>query len=173
MAPRDIYPSELLQLARDLLPKGRGRPRTIALRRAVSTAYYTLFHRICHDVAYELLGDFGSPEAHHVVRGISHGALRELARAVVGPMPAKFGSVLAQPSADLTLLCRAFERLHDAREAADYKHDYALTLPTARALVRQAAAGHRAAVRLRKRRDPSYRRFLRLALGAGQIAKKR
>lgn len=120
-----------------------------------------------------MLGDYRSAEVHQVVRWVSHRSLRELAAAVVSPTPTKFGTVLAQPSADLRMLCRAFERLHDAREEADYNHDYEVTLKTARALVRQAATGHRAAVRLRKGRDPSYRRFLRLALGAGQIAKKR
>lgn len=171
MAQRDIYPVELLQLARDLLPK-RGRPPIVKQRRAVSTAYYALFHRITRDAAFELLGEFESPDAHHVVRWIGHSALRELAKAVVNPVP-KFGALLAHPSADLTLLCRAFERLQDARGEADYKHDYAITLPTARALVGQAEAGLEAAVRLRRGRDPSYQRFLRLALGAGEIAKKR
>lgn len=119
MTARDIYPNELLRLASELLgPPGRGRPRTVRLRRAVSTAYYALFHRLSRDIAWAVLGSYGNSAAHDLVRWISHQDLLDLARQVIAPSP-KFQPVLSSTSPDLRALCEAFVRLQGARNAAD------------------------------------------------------
>jgi hypothetical protein len=48
MTARPIHPGELLDLADRLAGRGSGpgRPRMIELRRAVSSAYYALFHEL-------------------------------------------------------------------------------------------------------------------------------
>ena len=55
-----IDPSSLLELARELAQLDPRRPRQAALRRAVSTAYYALYHRIVLDGANHLVGYWGT-----------------------------------------------------------------------------------------------------------------
>jgi hypothetical protein len=52
-----IDPLKLIEAGRDFAnhSRGKGRPRPVWLRRAVSTAYYALFHRLCCDAAEHLL----------------------------------------------------------------------------------------------------------------------
>ena len=45
-----------LDLARDILGLTRGRPRQIVLRRAISNAYYALFHCLAESNANLLVG---------------------------------------------------------------------------------------------------------------------
>lgn len=173
MSARDIYPNELLKLAKELVePVGPGRPRSVRLRRGVSTAYYALFHRLSRDVAFQALGAYGTAEAHLLVRWIGHHDLLQLAKEVTG-QTAKLRPVLGPPSDRLTSVCDAFVRLQVAREAADYKHDYSLTKADARSLVRQAERAVGSTVRMRKSGDASYERFLRLAVGAVKLYKPR
>ena len=44
------YPDELLELARELANLHPGHPHQASLRRAVSTAYYALFHLLISEV---------------------------------------------------------------------------------------------------------------------------
>ena len=39
-----MKPLDLIEAARDMTESGRGRPTQAKLRRAVSTAYYAMFH---------------------------------------------------------------------------------------------------------------------------------
>ncbi len=48
--------SSLLKTSEHLLPTGPGRPRQSDLRRAVSTAYYALFHELARTCADRLAG---------------------------------------------------------------------------------------------------------------------
>ena len=43
------FPAHLLEQARHLATRERNRPRQASLRRAVSTAYYALFHPLIHE----------------------------------------------------------------------------------------------------------------------------
>ena len=54
------------------MPGGAGR-RQAALRRAVSTAYYALFHQLCYLVADELVGWSKSDQITPIYRLIDHG----------------------------------------------------------------------------------------------------
>lgn len=173
MSARDIYPNELLSLARELVtPIGRGRPQTIRLRRGVSTAYYALFHRISRDVAHELLGSYATPAAHAFVRFVDHNDLNLLAQEVLG-QGTKLAPFLDAPSPRLISLCEAFVELRTARHDADYKHEFDLTSARARALVRLATRAVNDAVRMRKDRDNSYRQFLKLGAGSIKRARRR
>lgn len=173
MSARDIYPAELLQLAVELVQAtGHGQPRTVRLRCGVSTAYYAVFHRISRDVSWQLLGSFRTQEARDFTRWLTHADLRNLAREVGTPSD-KMKPVLLPPSADLALLCDSFLDLQAARHEADCSHDFAITNAGAQELVGLAEAAVEAATRMRRSHDASYSRFLRLAVGALQIAKKR
>jgi uncharacterized protein (UPF0332 family) len=43
------YPDDLLEQAKHLANREKKRPRQVSLRRAVSTAYYALFHLLIHE----------------------------------------------------------------------------------------------------------------------------
>lgn len=72
----------LTDIAFDLLKIGPGsRPREAALRRAVSSAYYAVFHALCRLCADELAGVTAPVEDRAIVyRSVEHRLLRELQR---------------------------------------------------------------------------------------------
>ena len=51
--------SSFIKTARELLPARQGRPRDANLRRAVSTAYYAMFHCLARSCADTLIGKSG------------------------------------------------------------------------------------------------------------------
>ena len=68
-------------LARGALGSGRGRPRQVELRRAVSTAYYALFHTLAHCCADTLIGATRSenrsqPAWRQTYRALNHAQAR-------------------------------------------------------------------------------------------------
>jgi hypothetical protein len=69
---RSIRSYELIGLAERLVPAdaGKGRPRTVDLRRAVSTAFYALFHELISQATNELIGTDpgGAPQRSQVAR---------------------------------------------------------------------------------------------------------
>ena len=77
-----IKSSDLIAAAFDLVAaSGRGRPRQANLRRAVSTAYYAMFHCLAAICADLLVGGEGSersePAWRQVYRALEHGAARQ------------------------------------------------------------------------------------------------
>ena len=84
MSSRNIDSQELLDLADVLAGRraGRGRPKTTHLRRAISTAYYALFHEIVQQGS-EMLVPGTSPQdksrRNAAARWIAHNDLRKLA----------------------------------------------------------------------------------------------
>lgn len=155
---------------------GQGRPPVMELRRAVSSAYYAVFHQITMHIANELLGDATWTQEHATVcRWVSHIDLKKLAdAAALGPAPNRpVASVLGRVNPDLAELGQNYIDLQTARHDADY-NDFA---PVSKALsISWVDTAHRSvdlARGLRKKEDESYRRFLRLALGGVKIAKTR
>ena len=79
-----MNPYDLIRIARHLATGGvsgnRGRPRQADLRRAVSTAYYALFHALSHCCADTLAGATPShrrqPGWQLVYRSLEHGPAR-------------------------------------------------------------------------------------------------
>ena len=77
-----INSADLIAAARDLAEAGdRGRPRQANLRRAVSTAYYAMFHCLAVCCADMLVGGVGAersePAWRQVYRALEHGAARQ------------------------------------------------------------------------------------------------
>lgn len=105
--------SDMLLLASSLAESGigPGRPKGVELRRAVSTAYYALFHSLARLCAAELVGwskpwDVVTP----VYRSLDHRRARDVLNDFRKFAP---GSALASVSL-------AFSQLQDARHEADY-----------------------------------------------------
>ena len=74
------YHKELLLLARYILEQNNARPSQTALRRAVSSVYYALFHALARNGADLLIGKTRSLRSKHawrqVYRGLEHNSAR-------------------------------------------------------------------------------------------------
>ena len=102
-----------------------GQPLTTTdYRRAISSAYYALFHAITLATASILAPD--SASRHELVRSFGHGGLKRVTGWVHGGKPPEglernVGALREDPR--VRMLSAAFQRLIDAREMADYDHN--------------------------------------------------
>lgn len=176
-----IRPHELVEVARDLAAAavGPGQPRAAQLRRAVSTAYYALFHELVTQATTELCGaDPGSDaERRQASRWVAHTDLRVLAEATTrttsGAAARAVAPVLGSLHQDLEYIAETFVLLQKERHRADYDHDYEVDRPAAVSLIEDAEDAIARARRLDQGGDRSYRRFLKLMVGAVRIARTR
>jgi hypothetical protein len=117
---------DLLQQARRLAALDPNRPRQANLRRAVSSAYYALFHFLT-DQAYRMMLGTQLPEVPYrqvIARGFDHRTMRDACRSFSGGnLPDTIVRSLPQgfivPAA-LRDLARAFVDLQEERHTADY-----------------------------------------------------
>jgi uncharacterized protein (UPF0332 family) len=149
--------SELLAQARSLLAKEPKRPKQASLRRAVSTAYYALFHLLAEDAARAMFGGSDSAELRVVAhRGFQHAAMKRVAKAVVARNPSEtWKPLLAAPSGELELVARTFVELQEERHLADYDPARRLTRAEAVDVVERAEAAARAWTSIRKDSGPA------------------
>lgn len=139
-----IEPEKLLDAVDLLAPAaaGRGRPGYTAHRRAVSTAYYAVFHAITGRVAETVFPTTEEAFRRRVRRWIGHGDIRSVATWVSrlegtagGDAPAHIQNLLAPVGgnvlidADTVTIADGFLELNDKREQADYDHDAVFTRP--------------------------------------------
>jgi hypothetical protein len=146
-----IDPSKLLEQAKALAGMGApaGRPKTINHRRAVSSAYYALFHEVNLTAARHILpAGAEDEEIWGVTRWVNHGDVRAVCEAVVAcagsskPLdglpkglspsaepvwralsrPDQNGTRTSSVSLRLRFVAAAFVSLHTARQEADYDH---------------------------------------------------
>lgn len=152
-----LNPDHLLDQADRLVaPPGGGAPRQADLRRAISTAYYALFHSILTEVADIFAGRTQRHTARYalVYRSVGHKTLRELCEEIIKPIPSQryrrhtprggFG-------ADLLAVANAIVDLQEKRHLADYDPlfrartlDTTLAIDTARAALLRLRAATRA-----------------------------
>ena len=112
-----MEPEHLLQIATDLAEANTGRPRRADLCRAVSTAYYAMFHclaRACADGLAGRLRSVGDRSMwRRVYRALDHGH----AKRQCGKMPLSFPDGVQE-------FGQAFSALQSKRHLADYDPDY-------------------------------------------------
>lgn len=179
MTARPLQPDELLDLADRLVGRaaGPGRPRTIELRRGVSTAYYAVFHELAFRGTEALLQDPSgnwSSRAASVSRWVTHAALRELSEVVTGARTnGALRDALGSVAPEVVRIGDAFVSLQQARHRADYDDQYDLRRAVALAHAQAAREAVDLSVMLVDRADPSYGLFLRLMLGASQAKSRR
>lgn len=177
MTVRPINPVELLDLADELVgaTAGPGRPKSARLRRGVSTAYYGLFHELTWQATQELLREGSVTPAREALVGrwVSHRDLLELAKAASGGGRAALQEFLRPVSTDVTFIAGAFTDLQAQRHLADYDNTYDVTRTSALTSVLTARSAFERSRSLVEAGDPSYRLFLRLMIGAVQVAKSR
>ncbi len=130
--------ADLLAQAKHLLRKEPRRPKQASLRRAISTAYYALFHLLVHESAKRLI----SGAAHARLRALTsrafeHGTMRQASRAFAsGGLPPHLQPLLPHGiSPEIRKIAEAFISLQEARHGADYDVTLRTTRNEARELI--------------------------------------
>ena len=131
------------QANRLIAPTGRGAPRQVDLRRAISNAYYALFHEVCTAGADQVIGRRRRSEALYalVYRSIDHRGLRQLCEDLVKPtLPAKYNRHVPGGFSHLGVGFFSFAvvDLQTKRHSADYDPMIRLNVSDARMAIRTA-----------------------------------
>jgi hypothetical protein len=156
-----IDPKGLIGTARLLLGEGnKGAPNQTRLRRAVSTAYYALFHTIVRAAADAFVGagHRSAPRYETLYRAFEHSRMKESCASVARPtLGARARKALgaATASQEIRNVAIAFVTLQERRHWADYSAIGRITRGEARDLVDLAAfaADQLAAAGVEQRRD--------------------
>ena len=123
-------PGHLLDQAHRLTaPLGPGAPRQTDLRRAISSAYYGVFHAVVAAAADDFAGRTKrhTPRYALVYRSIQHKTLRALCEDIVkSNLPAKYQDHVPKGGfgTDLEAFANAVVDLHEKRHKADYDPRY-------------------------------------------------
>jgi uncharacterized protein (UPF0332 family) len=121
-----LNPEHLLEQAEKLVaPPAAGPPRQVDLRRAISSAYYGLFHFALTEVADEFVGATQRTSSRYtlVYRSIDHRALKELCNEVRKQTPpSKYAAYLPAGGFDqnVQIFAAAAVDLQEKRHNADY-----------------------------------------------------
>lgn len=146
------YADDLLHQARALAAIDPRRPKQANLRRAISAAYYALFHELVDRAVGAVLSgsDAAGPVGNRLRRVADHRAALRAARWFAGPpasMPQAIRAVRAASGAAaptvepaLMLVCEALVSLQEKRHEADYDLSTAFTRDEAQRLISDAEA---------------------------------
>lgn len=160
-----LNPDHLLDQADRLIaPPGGGAPRQADLRRAISNAYYAVFHVVVAQAADDFIGRThrASPRYALVYRSIDHKSLRKLCEDVKKtPLPAKYSNYSPRGGfgPDLIALANAVVDLQEKRHLADYDTLFRVKMSDA---VLAVATGRTALDRFRNANRTSRKAFLSL-----------
>ncbi len=130
-----MNPHHLLDQARHLARRQRGRPRQTDLCRAVSAAYYALFHGLCEDCVGLLLFGPARPGWNLAYRAVQHSDAKRACAALLH----RLGAPLP-----LRGFAEAFVTLQQERHQADYDPNPGFTRSKALSLVDLAEDARRA-----------------------------
>lgn len=151
--------ADLLDQATHLANRERRRPRQASLRRAVSSAYYALFHRLTDDACSLLVAGQGASrdQLRHVLRrAFAHGEMRAVSKSFGGgnlPAPWCHAGAVGQASPDLRQVALAFVELQEARHRADYDLSRPFSKQEALDFVQQSSAALQAWDRCRRSQE--------------------
>ena len=109
-----MNPHGLMEVARALVESGHAPPTQARLRRAISTAYYALFHCLAAAAANLFIGTVRSPAWHRTYRALEHGRARSACRQV---------QAMREFPVAVRDFAEAFVALQEARQEADYALD--------------------------------------------------
>lgn len=121
-----LNPDHLIEQAeRLIIAPPAAPPRQVDLRRAISAAYYALFHEIITSAADQIVGVTLRPTREHalVCRAIDHATIRKACLELAKTTPAaKYLSYLPPGGFgnDIAGVAAAFPDLMEARHSADY-----------------------------------------------------
>ncbi len=158
-----LDPEELLEQAELLVvPRQPGPPRQVDVRRAISAAYYAVFHHVCIEVADAFVGKTLRRDPRYVraYRSVDHKPLATACKAAAG---AKADATLADlaPNGAFSATLREFAAdtmyLQVQRHRADYNPSGLLRAVDARTAI---SRGRRAMVSYRNSPPDEQRIFL-------------
>lgn len=132
--------TDLLAQAEHLLTKEPRRPKQASLRRAVSAAYYALFHLLVGESSKMLIsGTAYTPLRELTARAFEHGAMRQASKAFAsGGLPPALQRILPRGvPVPIQRIADVFVDLQQARHSADYDVAQKLTRREAQRLVTQ------------------------------------
>lgn len=116
--------ADLLAQAKHLATREPKKPKQASLRRAVSSAYYALFHFLIDRATGRLVRGYDRQELRGVLgRAFQHAEMKEAAKSFAGGTPkahiapALLRNAVQEPLRDVA---DAFVRLKEARYGADY-----------------------------------------------------
>ena len=116
------FPDDLLELAEDLANLHRGRPHQASLRRAVSTAYYAIFHLLISEATV----NWARPELRAILgRCFDHGPMKQASEVKVSQINTAFKDNPPEGAAKkvtihLRTVANAFIQAQQRRNDADY-----------------------------------------------------
>ena len=105
---------DLMEVAHALTKSDAGRPTQARLRRAVSTAYYAMFHCLAASAADLFIGPARGPAWHRAYRALEHGRARNACRQ---------GQTMLEFPMEIRNFAEAFVVLQNERQQADYALD--------------------------------------------------
>lgn len=158
------YSDHLIEQARQLVGADRTRPRQANLRRAVSSAYYAVFHEtIDQAVTLFMGGESAAGElGHRVRRAFDHKKVLNAAKWFAAErdteMPESLRFLFAGVTDDLRRFCEALAELQEERHRADYDLWRDFARPEAQRLVDAAGAAKDSIRRIKG--DPATIAFL-------------
>jgi hypothetical protein len=110
---------DLIEQAEHLAKREPKKPRQASLRRAVSAAYYALFHLLISDGALRLIPGVPGPLRAQAQRAFAHNEMKRACEQFTRPGP--YPHLLAAPvEAELAAIAATFIDLQQQRHAADY-----------------------------------------------------
>ena len=121
-----LNPDHLLDQAERLTtPRDSGPPRQADLRRAISAAYYAVFHAVATEAADQFVAatQRDTPRYQQVYRSIEHRRLRSVCEDLVkSTPPARYARYLPYSGldSDLVAVANAVNELQERRNLADY-----------------------------------------------------
>ncbi len=154
------FPGDLLDQARHLANRERTRPKQASLRRAVSTAYYALFHLLIAEAALnwkhaehrnQLSRQFQHVTMKQASTEQAKASAQELNRKDLTP-PARYIAM------HLKAIATTFVSLQDQRHKADYDNSTKWTRTDVVALVAEVAEAFRCWTVIRK--EPAAQKYL-------------
>ena len=112
--------SDLIEQAEHLAKREHTRPRQASLRRALSTAYYALFHLLISDAALKLIPNVPANLRNQATRALAHGEMKNACKQIKQRSEI-FTVLLSQPvEPEISVVATTFIELQEMRHAADY-----------------------------------------------------
>ena len=109
-----MNPPDLMEAARALTKSDPAPPTQARLRRAVSTAYYAMFHCLASSAADLFIGAVRNPAWHRTYRAPEHGRARSACRQA---------QTMPECPVEIRDFAKAFVELQIERQRADYALD--------------------------------------------------
>lgn len=147
-----LQPAEFLDAARLLVSSSSSYPSDARIRRAISTAYYSIFHSCLTCAAERFVGPANASQPAYalIYRGFNHAQMKRLCEEVDrSPMKTKLAEQLKKPDvhAELRAFATNFVLLQQLRHMADYDPQVSLLVSDAEDAILAADEGIKALLR--------------------------